>query len=429
MKIFSSKRINFFPRDDGMILMATALAVFVILILLSSSILYIMVNEREASTHFVVGEKARSIAMTGLERGIQQFRRTRVPPFYEDIPFGIGKYTVRFDTLRDETNTILPWTNYVMITSTGKVDDVERNIRIILSTLPHAFLFPLYSLNLGSKDDDHDDDHHPGELDLKNSIVNGDVYFRGNVESTIPVSQTVYTPSGFTADVGTVTFHPDPQPQFPYFDDSLFTALLATAATYPDGDLEFENSTLNLSDYSDNTLYVNGEIEFENVNVVGPGRIVAAKHDDDADIDIDRSIIGDGIMIVSGGEIDIDDGSVLGTGVSFPNDGVILYAGEEIEIDDSIVYGLGISTGEDDEEGLELEDSFFYGAFLAISGDIEIERSTIVGSLVTRYEFDIEDDEDDEGYISTFTRGPLPLALSVYVGLEPYIIPGSWLEY
>lgn len=63
--------------------------------------------------------------------------------------------------------------------------------------------------------------------------------------------------------------------------------------------------------------------------------------------------------------------------------------------------------------------------FLAVGGNIEVESSNVVGSLVTKYEFEFDDDDGP----CTITQGPLPLLEGQDVGLEPYIIPGTWLEY
>ena len=392
--------------------MASALATFVILILLAFTLVPLAVNERDESANHVVDGKARHIAETGLELGIEQFRRTRVPPHFADVPFGTGKYTVRFDILRDETGTMLPWCNYVMVKSMGKVETVERNMRMILSSLPHAFLFALYSQNLENT-----------MLDLEGSIVDGYVYFRGNVVSTLPVSRTVYTPPGFSSTSGSVVYHPDPQPPLPYLDQSPFLALLETAATVPSGDFELKNPKrkgklplLLLSDYINNILYVNGDVELDYVRVKGPGKIVATDT-----VRIIATSFQDDIFIVGGEATQIRNSSVLGTAVCSPSDGVIIYSGGEVAIDRSIVYGLGISMGK-----FDLVASSYYGAFLTFGGGTvaaqnTVQNSTIVGSLVAKNNLVLSN--------TAINRGPLPLALSQDIGLEPYIVPGTWLEY
>lgn len=421
------KTLRYFSEGrDGMALMASTLAIFVVLILLATTIVPLMISERRLAANIVVESKARHIAHTGLERAIQQYRRTRVPPHYDRIPFNTGRYYARFYLANDETGMPLPWCNYVMIASRGRIgerelipDDpgegklkykrweVERNMRIILSSFPHAFLFALYSQNLDN-----------GTLDLGGSAVDGPVYFRGNVNSSIAVSEGVYTPSGFSATTGSVTYHPDPQPPFPYLDQTPYLALLETASSYPSGDYVLEKPPkgkpvyLDLTEYADSTLYVNGKVILTQVSVKGPGKIVATDS-----VTITSTPFQDDIMVVSGKATQIRSTSDMGNGVCFEEDGVIIYSAGELTVESSNVYGLGISMGR-----LVLDGSNCYGAFLSFGvAPGVVQNSTVVGSLVAKNNLSLSN--------SNIIRGPLPLAEGKDIGLEPYIIPGTWMEY
>ncbi len=395
--------------EKGVILVGPTLAVFFILIVLSFTLVNIIKSEEAGSTGYVVGMDAHDITQTGLERGIQQLRRTRVPPFLTQSEFGIGNYTVQFDTTHDETGTPLPWCNYVMINSTGKINFVERNMRLMLSTLPHAFLFPLYSQNLKNK-----------TLNLSGTTsVTGDVYFRGDVKTTVPISGTTYTPSGHTVTTGSITYHPEPQPPFPYFDESIFAGLLQTAMNQSASDFIQSGGTLSLSAYSNNELYVRGDVELVNVTVNGPGKIIAT-----GEVEIERGSVSDGVWIVAKKEFEVEGPSTLGTGICGTQDGVIIYAGGgiydiEIEFEDVTIYGLVIFGGTTEEQ--EIENSIFHGAILSYSRGLEFSGSSITGSLVSKNLPSLGS--------TTISRGPLPLLLSQNIGLEPYIIPGTWLEY
>lgn len=52
---------------------------------------------------------------------------------------------------------------------------------------------------------------------------------------------------------------------------------------------------------------------------------------------------------------------------------------------------------------------------------LDLSNSTIVGSLVIKGKVQINN--------CSITRGPLPLVLSHAIDFEPFIIPGTWLEY
>lgn len=399
---FNSGIVSSIKDEKGLIVLGPTLAVFIILILLGVTLNRVMMNETAASANYLAEAKARQIAMTGLERAIQEFRNTRVPPSYTDVSFGTGTYTVRLDSVNDETGASLPWCNYVMIQSTGKIMDVERNVRVFLSSLPHAFLFPLYSQNLKGID-----------LDLASgSTVTGDVYYRGNIKSTTPISGVAYTPSGYSATTGSVTYHPDDQPPFPYVDESVFFNLLTTAANQSSGNLQVSNSTLNLSSYTNNTAYVNGAVQFTDATIVGPGTIVCT------DVaQVNNSTVGDGIMFVVGADAQFTNFSTFGTSVCTPNDGVTVYTTGQAQITKTTFYGIVINTG----VSIQLTDSSVYGAFISLGDKADLSNSTIVGSIVVKEEAIISS--------STISRGSLPLNLNRSIGIEPYIIPGTWLEY
>ncbi|MEE9166603.1 MAG: hypothetical protein V3U24_03955 [Candidatus Neomarinimicrobiota bacterium] len=414
---------------DGMALMASTLAIFVVLILLATTIVPLMIGERRMAANVVVESKASHIAHTGLERAIQHYRRTRVPPQFSSVSHNTGTYIVRSDLLNDESGTPLSWCNYVMIRSRGRVGEkelipeppgqgnlkykrwrIERNMRVILSSFPHAFLFSFYSQNLDN-----------GVLDVGGSTVNGSVYFRGNIDSSIPISQDVYTPGGFSAVTGSVTYHSDPQPPFPYLDQTPYLTLLETASGYPSGDYVLETPKgkpvfLDLKTYADNTLYVNGKVKLTQVSVKGPGRIVATDS-----VTIISTPFQNDIMVVSGNATQIQSSLDMGSGVCVEEDGVIIYSGGELTVESSTVYGLGISMGR-----LVMNSANWTGAVLALGGASPsapnlVQGSTLVGSLVAKNNVDFSS--------STLVRGPLPLAEGKDIGLEPYVIPGSWLEY
>ena len=400
-----------------MILMSSALAIFILLILLSSSIVFIVVNEREESTHFVVGAKARTIAMVGLERGIQQFRHTRIPPVFTNVPLETGNFSVKYEIAKDETGAALPLGNYVMVSSIGKIENVERNLRTVFFSLEQAFMFALYSENLTDR-----------TLDLTGSTVNGTVYYRGNVETTVPVSEGLYAPSGFGTNSGSLIYHPDPQPRFPHIDTKPFLDLIDAAK----GSESFNVSggTIDLSSYANNELYAN-TINISNAIIVGPGKIIS-----NGPFDLSGVTAADSITFISGGPMTIKKStqnskkkstnnspvipSVLGTSVGYPKDGVILYSEGNINIDNSTVYGLGISARE-----LFLDNSIYYGAFLSYGAPqqygIRLRNSTVVGSPVTKYRIETTN--------SSISRGTLPLAFNSMIKMAPFVIPGSWLEY
>ena len=123
--------------------MASTLGIFILLSFFAFFLARFAATETRSSAYHVMDIKARNLALTGLEHGMQSFTAYRNTATVSG-DFNTGIYESAFDTLYTENNTALPYTNYITIKSIATISDVERNLRLIVSSMPEAFCFSYY---------------------------------------------------------------------------------------------------------------------------------------------------------------------------------------------------------------------------------------------------------------------------------------------
>ena len=215
--------------ESGMIFMASTMGVFIILSLFAFYLARFSITESRTGGYYMVDIKARNLAMTGIEHGIQLFKPSRSISELSGS-FNTGDYTVSFDTLNNESGSSLPYSNYLTIKSKATINDVERNLRLILSSMPEAFCFSYYGNNLGSVTFNEDQ-----------GTISGDMYHNGNMSTDIVLSGIKYNSTG---SGGTQLTSP---PSFPTLVTTSYEALLTSAASasgpYTNYALHFNSSS------------------------------------------------------------------------------------------------------------------------------------------------------------------------------------------
>ena len=126
--------------ESGVILMASTMGVFIMLSLFAFYLARFSVVETRTGGYHIQDIKARNLAMTGIELGLHSYKSSRDVSNI-DGNFNNGTYSVRFDSQYDESGSSLPKEHYLTLKSKAKIDDVERNIRFLISSLPEAFCF------------------------------------------------------------------------------------------------------------------------------------------------------------------------------------------------------------------------------------------------------------------------------------------------
>ena len=174
----------------------------------------------------------------------------------------------------------------------------------------------------------------------------------------------------------------------------------------------FDNKTINLSSYDGSKLLSSSDIIISNSTINGPGYIVAS-----GNITINsNSIVGGNIYIVCNGDLTITN-TQLGTSL---NSAVVIYSKGSTLYQNSTSYGLLISKG----NSLQLNNMAHYGAVLNHSPSFTLlNNSRVIGSVVSKYSVNVQ------GNGSSIARGNLPDFTDKDIGLNPFIVPGSYLEF
>ena len=87
--------------ESGMIFIASTMGVFIILSLFAFYLARFSITETRTGGYHMIDIKARNLAMTGIEHGIQLFKPSRSISELSGS-FNTGDYTVSFDTLNNE---------------------------------------------------------------------------------------------------------------------------------------------------------------------------------------------------------------------------------------------------------------------------------------------------------------------------------------
>ena len=220
------KKIN---NESGMILMASTMGIFIILSIFAFYLARFSITETRSGAYHILDIKARNLAMTGAEHGMQLYKSSRSTEGINinNITGNLnnGSYAVSFDSDNDEVNSALPYTHYLTMKSSATIDDVKRNIRFILSSLPEAFCFSFYGNNTSSQ-----------VFSETGSYINGDMFFNGSVGSGSGTSNGVTYIS--TGSGGTLL---PAFPEFPQLEESIYTTLLNSAAAVSGGNSAYTN--------------------------------------------------------------------------------------------------------------------------------------------------------------------------------------------
>jgi hypothetical protein len=205
------------------------MGIFIILSLFAFYLARFSITESRTGGYYMTDIKARNLAMTGIEHAMQSYKASRNISNISGN-FNNGSYSVSFDTQNNEAGTALPHSHFITVKSTATINDVERNLRLIISSMPEAFLFSFYGNNSGNQ-----------TFTESNGTISGDMFYNGNVESNSGTNSGItYTSTGTG---GTLLSSP---PSFPTLDITQYEALLTSAASatgaYNNYALDFDGS-------------------------------------------------------------------------------------------------------------------------------------------------------------------------------------------
>ena len=115
----------------------------------------------------------------------------------------------------DDGSTI-PYHHFSVIESTGKLAEVKRRSRVLVSSYPNAFNLSFFNENFGN-----------ATFSSPSSTFNDDIYVNGNVNQ-LNLGSSAIGYSSLTSPSSPMVSHGVPLPEFPSHDPSYFTSVLGT---------------------------------------------------------------------------------------------------------------------------------------------------------------------------------------------------------
>jgi hypothetical protein len=185
----------------------------------------VILESRNSGFH-ALDIKTRSLALSGLEHGMQLTKTSYssiVHPSAVSGNFNTGEYTVQLDKDNDETgpkqdgSSSLPYSHYHLLKSTGTISEVNRYVRIFISSYPDAFNLSFFNENHGST------------TFGSNSVFNDDIYINGNT-SGLSMGSNAYAYSSMGNPSSPLIAHGSPHPEFPSHDGSYYISLINSVA-------------------------------------------------------------------------------------------------------------------------------------------------------------------------------------------------------
>ena len=272
-------------------------------------------------------------AMSGVEFGLNESSEG----IYDELgtfDFGNASITVDTSDVDDDGSDLPPY--WVRFLSVGSSGNAVRRVRF------------LAVISLKAVWGDVSVVESTGNVDIEDNIrMNDSIYIGRNVTLDAGNTQGLGLPAYgdsliiFMDPVRTYTENAS----YPYavrrthkygalfipdFDETPYDSLLANAAAAKDRNLSFEDEEVDLTDYDDNTMYAERDIDFTGVTITGgtyedPGVIVAGRNivveelsgwegkGKDKTKVLIQSEVDDNVIMIAGRNVDIDDETVFGT--------------------------------------------------------------------------------------------------------------------
>ncbi len=239
--------------NNGVVFMASTLGIFVLLSFFAFFLARFSATETRSSSYHVMDIKARNLSLLGLEHGMQSLKSS-----YNSLlstmsgRLNNGQFFTSIDESKYETGLSLPFEHFSLLKSKGRISDVERNIRVVVSSYPDAFNLVFFGNNQSASG-----------VFSSGASIDGDIYFNGdygvlNLASSSKAYSSLSNPSN------NGIFHGIPLVSFPDFERSYYDNLLSSVnGSYGSGGTEPMLSFDGSNDYA----------AIQNLKYTEPGQI------------------------------------------------------------------------------------------------------------------------------------------------------------
>ncbi|MFL2982758.1 MAG: hypothetical protein ACJZ12_00020 [Candidatus Neomarinimicrobiota bacterium] len=212
----SKKRYDAFKWNQrGFAMTSTTIFMFLVISIFAIYLARYTITSRRSSAYLVQEIRARNLSQTGLDIALNavssNYNELRSSGFSGTLNKGTYDVVLDEDAFHDDSS--LPYHHLNVIESVGKLAEVKRNARILISSYPNAFNLSFFNENHGST------------TFGSNSVFNDDIYINGNT-SGISMGSDAHAYSSMGSPSSPLIAHGSPYPEFPSHDGSYYTSLI-----------------------------------------------------------------------------------------------------------------------------------------------------------------------------------------------------------
>jgi len=364
-----------FRRQGGVISVAYAMAIILMLFVLSNVLLSTIGGDLRSSSNRLLQARVFYAAESGLEMALKNLQAQGSGVLSN---LNINGVTVSTSVVND-----------TVLQSTATASGMTRTLHIYFHQTdgwPQAFHYAVSMFNSG----------YP--LNFQGShakYLDGDIFSYtqqyisfasglGIGAVTVHLPENVFIENHTGYSIGVVHFPAGTTPvQWPALNTSYYDNLINNVNGYANQS-NYIGTDLNLSDYPDGVYYYNGghcgmhnRLLIENATITGPGIIVSPR-----EIYVNNAVIGPNVQIISGDRVKIRGGSQL-TG-----SGTVVYADYVVEIRDNYtsVTGSILSPNEVTIDcSMDLSKRGSIVGVIYAGARVSVKHAKIFGSIVTQY--------------------------------------------
>jgi len=212
----SKKKFDTFKWDQrGFAMTSTTIFMFLVISIFAIYLARYTVTSKKSSAYLVQEIRARNLSQTGLDIALNavssNYNELKSSGFSGRLNKGTYDVVLDEDTFHDDSS--LPYHHLNVIESVGKLAEVKRNARILISSYPNAFNLSFFNENTGST------------TFGSNCVFNDDIYINGNT-SGLSMGSNAYAYSSMSSPSSPLISHGSPYPEFPLHDGSHYTSLI-----------------------------------------------------------------------------------------------------------------------------------------------------------------------------------------------------------
>ena len=218
--MISKKRFLTFKWDQsGFAMTSTTMFMFLVISIFAIYLAKYSITSRQSSAYLVQEIRARNLSQTGLDIAINaissNYDELRDNGFSGNLNKGTYNVTLDENAFNDEST--LPYHHLNVIESVGRIAEVNRSARILISSYPNAFNLSFFNENYGST------------TFGSNCVFNDDIYINGNT-SGLSMGSNAYAYSSMSSPSSPLISHGSPFPEFPSHDGSYYTSLISSVS-------------------------------------------------------------------------------------------------------------------------------------------------------------------------------------------------------